>query len=196
MSMNTLPRMIEPAALRHIAKANADREVLANNAGGDVLRAYLLDIQKQDSFLESFSKSFSTRLALRSSDSTAKDLNMWKRASAHFVSEYNATIESWHDEIYASAAARARGHLIKDEDTESGYMEDAEGNPIYHNADTKLTGMFLKAMYSQFDDKVDMNHKGGTTQTTRIVRVRGKPAAARPASDDIADAEVVVSTDG
>lgn len=178
-----LPRQISPHGYPAIEAETEKREEKAHRLGGEHFADWRKDVDTQNDFLNVFRKSFSIRSALRAVDVDFAKYTHWKGTSLPFVIEFNAIIEEWHDDIFVSAAVRARGRRLKDEATESGFEENADGSPVYHDADTKLTTMFLKAMHpEQFNDKMDLNVSGGLNNSTRIIRVKG--VAAKPSETE------------
>lgn len=156
--------MIHPAGFEAIEAESVRLEEIATKKGGKDWQEFSQDLQSQQRFIEHFRKTFSVRLSLKYVDLPHHRYNKWRATSISFVKDYNDIIESWADDIYTSAATRAKGHLLVDESTESGYAEDAEGTPIWHGANDKLATMFLKAMYpEQFNDKIELS--GGLNNT-------------------------------
>lgn len=164
-----LPRQIHPNGFDHIESESKRLEEIASKLGGKHWQEFDEDRQLQQSFLDAFRKGFSVKNAMMAVDTTYHRYQRWKATSIYFVKTFNDIIDEWHDEIYTTAAVKARGHLVKDESTNSGFVEDAEGNPIYHGVDTKMTTMFLKAMYpDEFNEKTTTKHEGniGFTDAT------------------------------
>lgn len=167
MNQSSLPRMIHPLGFDTIEAETIRLEEIATKRGGEAWQTFSRDLQNQMAFMEHFRKTFSVRLSLKFLDLPYSCYAKWRRTSISFVKDYNDAIETWADDIYTSAATRAKGHLQADDSTESGYVEDAEGTPIWHGANDKLSTMFLKAMYpEQFNDKIDMNMSGGLNNTS------------------------------
>lgn len=159
--MPVLPRAIAGEIYEIIEEESKRREAVATKAGGEKWQAFSADMQAQEVFLDTFSKTFSLRAARLAAGVELSTYYQWRRTSIHFVKGFNEALEEWHDEIYTSAATRARGYLVRDADTESGYVEDASGTLVYQGADTKLTQSFLKAMYpDSFGDKVAVEVSG------------------------------------
>ena len=167
MNQNNLPRMIHPAGFEAIEVESVRLEELATKRGGEDWQRFSRDLQNQQLFIRHFRKTFSARLSIKYVDVTYSTYVKWRSTSISFVRDYNDIIEEWADDIYTSAATRAKGHLLADESTATGFVEDVEGTPIYHGANDKLSVLFLKAMYpEQFNDKIDMNMSGGLNNTT------------------------------
>jgi hypothetical protein len=57
----------------------------------------------------------------------------------------NQIIAEAHDELIGTAYARATGYLQADEETESGYQEDATGRPIRHAVSDRLAIALVNA---------------------------------------------------
>lgn len=159
--------MIHEAAYDHIRSETIRIEEVATKRGGEHWQAFSRDLQAQTAFLEIFRKTFSVKLALKATDTAHHTYNKWRATSISFVESFNEINEMWADDLLVSAATRAKGRLILDSSTESGFVEDAEGTPLYMDADNQLTKSFLRVMYpEQFNEKVDMNLKGGLNNTT------------------------------
>jgi len=172
----SLPRMIHENAYEHIKAESIRLEEYATKLGGQHWQDFSRDIQNQNDFLDTFRKTFSVKMSIKMADIEYRIYQKWRRTSIHFVQTFNGIIEEWHDDIYVSAATRAKGYLIAADDTESGYQEDAEGNPIFHGADSKLTTMFIKAMYpEQFNDKMNLNMSGGLDHKSSDGSMSPKP---------------------
>lgn len=154
--MRMMPRIVDPAAFKHIeAETDAAHEA-AVKAGGSRWDEYSQDLVAQAEFLSVFEKNFSIGLSLKSTGVSMGAYSRWRRSSITFVQRLNEIIELWHEDIYTSAAVRARGRPIE--------MED--GSVHYIDADSQLTKLFLRAMHSEFDEKVDINMKGGLNNTS------------------------------
>jgi len=178
--------MISEKAYPHIREQALLIEEKASRSGGTTYAKWKEDCDKQALFLDAFAKSFQVKISLKVAGASRMEYAQWRRTSIHFVEMFNSIIEEWHDDIYASAASRARGRLVADSDSESGFQEDAEGNPIYHGSDTKLTSMFLKVMYPEFNEKTELTSNGTLTATTRVI----VPKAVAPSpSQSISDAD-------
>ncbi len=156
--------MINPSAFAHIEAEALKAEERATRAGGEAWQSFSTDIQKQELFLETFQKTFSIKHSLKAADVAQSAYSRWRSASIYFVKMFNEVIELWHDDIYTSAAVKARGWYKRDETSDSGYVEDAEGMPIYFGADTKIMSMFLKVMHPEFKDKLELD--GGLNNTS------------------------------
>lgn len=172
VSPTILPRMIHPAGFKEIQRASDAREIHAKNQGGKAWSDYSSDLRTQQEFIELFRQSFSVSQSLKILDVSRVVYARWRSSSIWFVQAFNQAIEDWGDEILTSAAVRARGQLMPNEETASGYAEDASGAPVYYNADTRLTLAFLKAMHpEQFNDKLDLGIHGGLNNTNTELSV-------------------------
>ncbi len=159
--MATLPHMIHEGGYEDISGRALAEEERAIAAGGEVWDEYNTDRENQVHFLDAFQRNFSIKMSIRVACVEYRTYQGWRRNSIYFAQRFNLIIEEWHSEMYTSAAYRARGYLVEDVNTESGYAETAEGAPIYHGADSGLTKMFLKSMYpDKFGDKLDMDVSG------------------------------------
>lgn len=178
--MRMLPQQIDPAGFSVIEKTNLELEKVATGKGGLAWEKFQSDIALQNDFIEIFSRCFSITKTLASLDIKRPKYNKWRTTSILFVYAFNNVISNWYDDIMASAATRAKGHLVADEETSSGYKESADGTPIYHDADTPLTKMFLKAMHpEEFSENTSVKLEGEVSTVTRIVKVEGvRPKAA------------------
>ncbi len=152
-----LPQQIHPAGFDAIRQESARLNKEAIDQGGKRWEDYDADIQLQQVFLDAFEKTFHVRSSMMIAGVDYSRYKKWRTVSISFVERFNNIIEQWHDDIFASAAVRARGHCREDEET---------GEVSFFDADTQLTKMFLKAMYSQFDEKIDMSLTGGLNNTT------------------------------
>lgn len=177
--MTALPRQIHPAGFEVIRQRSEELEKHAIAMGGKHWDDYDKDRTMQNRFLENFQKTFSVRRSLLFADADYRRYKKWKSDSIHFVETFNEICDMWHEDIFTSAAQKARGYLVKDNKTESGFGEDAEGNPIYHGADTSIQKAFLKAMYpDQFAERTKnevSGPEGAPLQITRtIIDPKGK----------------------
>jgi len=156
-----LPSQIPESSFENIAKSHRQR--LSSIWDPKILEE---SNSRKKLFLEWFAKSFSVSFSLRKVHIPRRLLKHWLGSDIDFVKSYNDIIEMWHDDIFASAAVRARGYLVADEKTESGVKEDANGAPIYHGADTNLTKSFLRAIDPAFNEKLEVTGKDqGPIQT-------------------------------
>lgn len=151
-----LARQIHPQAFDHIREENEKREKAAIAAGGDTWQKYSDDLQKQEDFLDAFEQTFHVGHSIKKAGAVYSEYKKWRSTSINFVERFNDIIEMWHDEIFTSAAMKARGHKAEDDD----------GNPVFYDADASMQKMFLKSMYPQFQDKMDVNMTGGLNNTT------------------------------
>lgn len=166
-----LPRQIHPGGFKAIREKSEELEAKAIRLGGKHWDAYDQDRQKQNIFLEVFRKTFSVKNSIKACGVEYYTYKNWKANSIYFVETFNDIIDEWHEEIFTSAAQKARGYLIKDEATESGYGEDADGTPIYHGADSNIQRIFLKAMYpDQFAERTKNEHSGPGGTPLQITR--------------------------
>ncbi len=164
ISSSSLPRSIPIEAYDAIREDSDRIEAEAINKGGNAWAEFQQDADDQELFLIAFEKSFSVKRSLKKIGISHAKYKKWREKSIYFVETFNSIIEMWGDDIFVSAANRAKGHLLeapKDaegiSETESGYVEDAEGNVVYHGADTQLTKAFLRAMHpEQFSEKLDI----------------------------------------
>lgn len=147
----TLPSQIPESMYPEIRRAHEER--LANIWCPTIIEE---SNRRKERFLEVFTSTFSVSEALRRAHVPRRLFMHWKTNDIDFVISYNNAVAMWFDSIMSSAAVRARGYLMADPSTESGYAEDALGSPIYHNADSGLTKSFLKAMDPAFNDKVEL----------------------------------------
>lgn len=152
-----MPRAINPAAFDSIRKETDRLHSEAESAGGDKWQSYSEDLRDQALFLDAFEKNFTIHLALRYAGVTSATYNRWRSTSITFVERFNEIVEMWHEDIYVSAAMRARGIKITDKET---------GDVAYIDGDTQLTKVFLRAMHEEFDERVDINLTGGMNNTT------------------------------
>lgn len=152
----SLPRKIDENGYDAIETDSIADEESATSKGGQAWQDFQADIDRQNLFLDAFYESFSVRRSLLRSDATYSMLTRWRSRSISFVRRWNEIIDLWYDEIYTSAALRAVGTPIEDEDT---------GKVSFHGADTRLTAMFLKSMYpDEFAEtkKVDLKSSDGS----------------------------------
>lgn len=150
-----LPQQISEEALPKVEAESRRIELAAMEQGGAAWVKFRNDVDLQQAFLEVFEKTFNISRSLKACGCDRNAYNRWRSTSYPFALALNDIIQAWYDDIYVSAAVRARGILLKDDTTESGFAEDAGGTPIYYDPDVSLTKMFLKAMHpEQFGDKL------------------------------------------
>lgn len=148
------PRKIDPSSFPAIRENTIDREHEVSQKGGNVWQLFKEDVSQQEVFLDVFRKSYSVTMSCKTAGVTGTVYSRWRDTSIQFVLAFNEIVDMWNDSILASAAQRARGYLQLDEETESGYKEDAEGTPIYYNANDKMALTFMRAAYpGHFDER-------------------------------------------
>lgn len=182
--MSNLPRSIPEEAFPTILKESIRMEQVAADRGGKDWTTFQEDMDLQREFLSHFEKNFSVHRSMLKLGVTPLVYKKWRRTSIHFVNGFNTIIDMWHDDIYVSAAQRARGSRMKDVTTESGYAEDADGAVLFFGADLKMQLSFLRVVHPEFNEKLNLNHSGETTNTVKVIKVQGVQAAPRPEPSD------------
>lgn len=153
-----LPTKLSDAHIEHV-RDNIDARLASfSTRSAESLEA---EANKIHDFLESFAATFSVSMAMKMSGMSHPTLRRLKNSSYDFCTAYNDIVDSWAEQVHSSAIQRARGYLRSDENTESGFVEDASGVPIYFGADSGLTKTVLKAIYpDQYGDKVKQELTG------------------------------------
>jgi len=85
----------------------------------------------------------------------------WKAKDPLFCIALNECVQSFRDEVLGSVIIRATGYLTKDEETDSGYEEDASGKPKYKGGSDALAAKLL-------DLKDDTDNKASTAVNVSI----------------------------
>ena len=149
------PHRIDVSAFPAIRENSAALELVATTAGGDAWSQFKADVSSQEHFLTCFRKTFSVAMSCRMANITPSKYRQWRDNSILFAEAVNEAIDLWLDKLLSSAMQRAVVYHQEDKDTESGYIEDADGNPVYFNANDRMATTMLKAGFpGYFDDRV------------------------------------------
>jgi hypothetical protein len=115
---------------------------------------------KQELYLHMFNKTFSPALARRHANVNYETVKRWRDGWYEFGVAYNNIIDEWAEEVHAGMMMAARYRLIKDEETESGFQESAEGVPIVVIPNEKMAAAICRAHVKGFGEKFEPEGEG------------------------------------
>ena len=101
--------------------------------------------ETKEQWLAVFARSLSPSVACKQAEVPTGTYRRWRTTDPRFCRALNHIIEEAHDELIGTAYARATGYLQKDQETESGYQEDATGRPIRHGVSDRLAIALVNA---------------------------------------------------
>ncbi len=99
----------------------------------------------KEQWLAVFARSLSPTIACKQAEVSKGTYRRWRATDPRFCRALNHIIEEAHDELIGTAYARATGYLQEDQETESGYQEDATGRPIRHGVSDRLAIALVNA---------------------------------------------------
>ena len=101
--------------------------------------------QTKEQWLAVFARSLSPTIACKQAEVPNGTYRRWRATDPRFCRALNHILEEAHDELIGTAYARATGYLQADQETESGYQEDATGRPIRHGVSDRLAISLVNA---------------------------------------------------
>ena len=101
--------------------------------------------EAKERWLAVFARSLSPMVACKQAEVSKDTYRRWRATDPRFCRALNHIIEEAHDELIGTAYARATGYLQADQETESGYQEDATGRPIRHGVSDRLAISLVNA---------------------------------------------------
>lgn len=164
------PHIIDEDTLKQAERTTIERErVRAAQKQGEYTPEEQETIEQQKQFIAILARTFSAEMARKAIGISKSQLNRWKKEWYPFSKKYNETLETFGERLVASTMQRAMGNYQKDEETETGFVEDAAGNPIVFGGNDKLAIKMLEAIYpSKFGDK---KQEVGTLQNPFVVNL-------------------------
>ncbi len=116
---------------------------------------------KKEEFITVYRRCLSPSIACKQAEISVAIYKQWKAKDPLFCVALNDCILSARDELVGAAIVRATGYLTKDEETESGYEEDASGKPKYKGGSDLLAAKLL-------DLKEDSDGKSSATVNVSV----------------------------
>ena len=101
--------------------------------------------ETKEQWLAVFARSLSPTIACKQAEVPNGTYRRWRSTDPRFCRALNHILEEAHDELIGTAYARATGYLQADQETESGYQEDATGRPIRHGVSDRLAIALVNA---------------------------------------------------
>ena len=101
--------------------------------------------EAKEQWLAVFARALSPMIACKQAGVPNGTYRRWRTTDPRFCRALNRIIEEAHDELIGTAYARATGYLQEDQETESGYQEDATGRPIRHGVSDRLAIALVNA---------------------------------------------------
>jgi len=101
--------------------------------------------ETKEEWLAVFARSLSPTIACKQTGVPNGTYRRWRASDPRFCRALNQIIAEAHDELIGTAYARATGYLQADDETGSGFQEDATGRPIRHGVSDRLAMSLVSA---------------------------------------------------